>query len=123
MNKGYIYIGYYDDSNILKIGMTQNAPSARKANIERTAGYCFTVRKYVYMNDINKSDLLFVESWVRRNLSNMQGIQYLEQSNDHFQLTTKKRDYDYFVDKAIKSVFDCLEFMQYNGKATIKYSR
>jgi len=119
-NYGYIYSGNYTNQRkygITKIGMTQNSPSSRRSCIEHQSGHKFRMRKYIRIANITKEDLLFVESWVRRAMANVDGLTYDPQSNDHFTFTIeqgKKFDqFDQFADLAMQFAQDALRFMGY----------
>lgn len=119
-NYGYIYNGNYTNQRkygITKIGMTQVAPSARRGCIEKQSGHKFRMRKYIRIENISKQDLLFVESWVRRSMSMVEGLTYDAQSNDHFTFDIeqgKKFDqFDHFADLTMKFAIEALHFMGY----------
>ena len=129
MNKyGYIYSGNYTNQvkyGITKIGMTQIAPSARRSNIESKSGHKFRMRRYIRIENITKEDLLFVESWVRREMARIDGLTYEENSNDHFTFMIEKgnkfNQFDNFADLAMKFAMDALVFMGYDlAKTKIK---
>jgi hypothetical protein len=112
---GYIYCGCYNDNHNIKtykIGITFNPPGRRQYSICKQTGKEFKIIKYVRVKDINKQDLLFVESWLRRELS--QHIEYDVTSNDHFHynnigiVTTS-----YITNTCIESIKKALHFIGY----------
>lgn len=125
---GYIYSGNYVNQKkygITKIGMTQDSPSARRSNIERTSGHAFRMRRYIRIEGITKEDLLFVESWVRREMARVDGLTYEADSNDHFSFTIERGckfdQFDGFADLTIKFAMDALVFMGYDlAKTKVK---
>lgn len=117
---GYIYNGNYVNQRkfgITKIGMTQVAPSARRASIEHQSGHKFRMAKYIRITDITKEDLLFVESWVRRSMAQVDGLTYDPQSNDHFTFTiqqgAKVDQFTTFADLTMQFAIEALHFMGY----------
>ncbi len=121
---GYIYNGNYVNQRkygITKIGMTMVAPSARRACIERQSGHKFRMSKYIRIADITKEDLLFVESWVRRAMAQVDGLTYDPQSNDHFtfaiQKGAKHDQFATFADLTIQFAIEALHFMGYSDEA------
>ncbi len=125
---GYIYNGNYTNqrkNGITKIGMTQCTPSARRGSIERQSGHKFRMRKYIRIENITKEDLLFVESWVRRSMAQVEGLTYEKESNDHFtfviEQNKKYNQFDEFADLTIKFAIEALVFMGYDlAKTKIK---
>lgn len=117
---GYIYNGNYVNqrkNGITKIGMTMASPSARRANIEATSGHKFRMAKYIRIEGITKEDLLFVESWVRRSMAQVDGLTYDPQSNDHFTFTIvrgeKTAQFSKFADLTMQFAIEALHFMGY----------
>ena len=125
---GYIYSGNYVNQKkygITKIGMTQDSPSARRSNIERTSGHAFRMRRYIRIEGITKEDLLFVESWVRREMARVDGLTYQADSNDHFSFTIEQGckfdQFDGLAELTIIFAMDELVFMCYDlGKTKVK---
>lgn len=119
-NYGYIYNGNYVNQRkygITKIGMTMASPSARRANIEATSGHKFRMTKYIRIANITKEDLLFVESWVRRSMAQVEGLTYDAQSNDHFKFAiipgSKVDQFATFADLTMQFAIEALHFMGY----------
>ena len=119
-NYGYIYNGNYVNQRkygVTKIGMTMNSPASRRASIEASSGHKFRMAKYIRIENITKEDLLFVESWVRRSMAQVDGLTYDAQSNDHFTFSIEKgQKYDQFdalADFAMSYAVDALRFMGY----------
>ena len=85
---GYIYCGYYDSKRIhgyFKIGTTSQTVGRRASQIRHTSGNSsFTISRYIKIENIDKSDLLFIEGYVRNQLKKVDGITYDNSSNDHF---------------------------------------
>lgn len=125
---GYIYNGNYTNqrkNGIIKIGMTQCTPSARKGCIEHQSGHKFKMRKYIRIEGITKEDLLFVESWVRRSMARVDELHYETDSNDHFTFKIvqgeKYDQFDQFADLTMKFAIEALVFINYNlAKTKIK---
>ena len=128
---GYIYNGNYTNQRkigITKIGMTQCAPAARRGSIERQTGHKFRMRKYIRIENITKEDLLFVESWVRRSMAQVEGLTYDRESNDHFtfaiEQSRKYHQFEELADLTMKFAMEALEFMGYDlAKTKIKECR
>lgn len=85
---GYIYCGYYNSKRIngyFKVGMTTQTIGKRASQIRQTSGNSsFTIANYIKITNVDKSDLLFIESYVRNKLKKVDGISYDSSSNDHF---------------------------------------
>jgi len=119
-NYGYIYNGNYVNqrkNGVTKIGMTMNSPSSRRASIEASSGHKFRMAKYIRIEGITKEDLLFVESWVRRSMAQVDGLTYDAQSNDHFTFTIihgeKYDQFANFADLTMQFAIEALHFMGY----------
>jgi hypothetical protein len=120
MDYGYIYNGNYVNqrkNGITKIGMTMASPSGRRANIEATSGHKFRLSKYIRIANITKEDLLFVESWVRRSMAQVDGLTYDAQSNDHFtfsiEVGRKAEQFARFADLTMQFAVEAMHFMGY----------
>lgn len=119
-NYGYIYNGNYVNQRkygVTKIGMTMNSPASRRASIEASSGHKFRMAKYIRIENITKEDLLFVESWVRRSMAQVDGLTYDAQSNDHFTFTIingeKYDQFANFADLTMQFAIEALHFMGY----------
>ena len=111
---GYVYCGYYIDNHNIgtyRIGITYNAPTKRQYSISKQNGKEFKMLKYIRVDNINKQDLLFVESWLRRELS--QHIQYDSTSNDHFHYNKDNIVIEDITNICIESAKKALHFIGY----------
>lgn len=110
--KGYIYCGcYIDNHNIktYKIGYTTKTPSRRQYDISMQNQATFNMIKYVTVNNTTKQDLMFIESWLRRELSKY--IEYNYTSNDHFNYIEEEHNTEYITNICINSIVKCLHFI------------
>lgn len=93
---GYIYCGYYNSKRVhgyFKVGMTTQSIGKRASQIRQTSGNSsFTISDYIKINNVDKSDLLFIESYVRNKLKKVDGISYDSSSNDHFFFRAKNHN-------------------------------
>lgn len=111
---GYVYCGCYNDNHNIgtyKIGITYNSPTKRQYSISKQNGKEFKMLKYIRVDNINKQDLLFVESWLRRELS--QHIQYDPTSNDHFHYNKDNIIIEDITNICIESAKKALHFIGY----------
>ena len=85
---GKIYCGYYNTKlkhGVFKIGMTEQGVGTRASQIRQNYGGDFTIADYVKLpKDATKPILLFIESYVRLRLQNVNGLTYCYNSLDHF---------------------------------------
>ena len=92
---GYVYFGCYfiKENNkpkfldIFKIGMTTDTLKARASQITTDKGQTFTILKAIKVNNTTKEFLELMESLLRVRLSQMNGIEYIKASHDHFYFT------------------------------------
>ena len=90
---GYIYSGNYVNQKkygITKIGMTQDSPSARRSNIERTSGHAFRMRRYIRIEGITKED--FESKW----------LHYFDLNRDYAALKAGLCENDEVMSEAVK---------------------
>lgn len=92
---GYIYFGCYfiRENNkpkfldIFKIGMTTYPLKTRASQITNDKGQTFTILKAIKVSNTTKEFLELMESLLRVRLSQMNGIEYIKDSHDHFHFT------------------------------------
>lgn len=93
---GYIYCGYYNSKRVhgyFKIGMTTQSVGKRASQIRQTSGNSsFTIADYIKINNVDKSDLTYIEECVKHKLKKVDGISYDSSSNDHFFFQAKNHD-------------------------------
>ena len=104
-----------------KIGETQQKyPSRRFAKIRLDSNGKFEPKAYVTTKvNLSKAEIYYVESAVRLQMSRIEGLEYDEDSNDHFDYLVEKGNHRKQVDKyADRFVEVTIEAFKYIGLTT-----
>lgn len=120
---GKLYLGRYQHiNNKVKIGTTFNGMGTRASQITQNNGNVFSPLLFARFENITKPELVLLESQLRVMLSNTNGMEFIETSNDHFKTTLKNEELEDLFLKFVRNsdYYEKLKDIQFRNNSKIE---